>query len=151
MIRLASLAKRLRTLGRDGQGSTAVEFALIGPAMILVLLAVAQIGLQIQNYNAVRNLAVDGARFATVEYQKGTRSTGSAIETWMRTKAISGAYNLDTDRLEVTVTPDPSPRLAGLVEMDIAISYAAPEYLWSVAGKTLTISYNRSVFLPPAS
>lgn len=151
MSPLASLAKRLRTLGRDGQGSTAVEFALIGPAMILVLLAVAQIGLQIQNYNAVRNLAADGSRYATVQYQQGTRSTPNAIRTWMRTKAISGAYNLNTDRLDVVVTQDASPRIAGLVEMDIAISYAAPEYLWSVAGKTLTISYNRSVFLPPAS
>ena len=150
MNRLTVLLASMRGLRSDTRGSTAVEFAMIGPAMILVLLAVAQIGLQIQNYNAIRNLAADGSRFATVEYQKGTRSTGSAIETWMRTKAVSGAYNLDTDRLEVTVTPDASPRLTGLVEMDIVISYAAPEYLWSVAGKTLTLNYNRSVFLPPA-
>lgn len=148
MIGFQTLRRRLRRIRGHAGGSTAVEFALIGPAMILVLLAVVQIGLQIQNYNAVRNLAVDGSRFAAVEYQKGTRSTPSAIETWIRTKAIGGVYNLDTDRLDVTVTQDANSRLAGLVEMDIAVSYSAPEYLWSVAGTALTISYTRSVFVP---
>ena len=148
MSGLPTLRARLCRLPSHAEGSTAVEFALIGPAMILVLLAVVQIGLQIQNYNAVRNLAADGSRFAAVEYQKGTRSPTSAIETWIRTKAVSGVYNLDTDRLGVTVTQDASSRLTGLVEMDIAISYSAPEYLWSVAGTALTISYTRSVFVP---
>lgn len=151
MKRMRAFAWRTRALRRDAGGNAAVEFALIGPAMILLLLGVAQIGLQIQNYNAIRNLAADGSRFATVEYQKGTRSTTTAIETWMNTKAIGGVYNLDIDRLDIDVTQDASPRLTGLVEMDIAITYTAPEYLWSVAGKVLTLRYNRSVFLPPAS
>jgi Flp pilus assembly protein TadG len=150
MSRLGNLTASLRGLRSERTGSTAVEFALIGPAMILVLLAVVQIGMQIQNYNAVRNLASDGSRFATVEYQKGTRSTTDAIETWMRAKGVGGAYNLDTDRLQVTVTEAAASRLTGLVEMNIAVSYDAPEYLWSVAGNVLTISYTRAVFLPPA-
>lgn len=149
MTRLETFVRQLRGLRGHSGGSTAVEFAMIGPAMILVLLAVAQIGIQIQNYNAVRNLAADGSRFATVEYQKGTRSTTSAIETWIRTRGIGSVYNLDTDRLGVTVTQDATSRLTGLVEMDIAVSYEAPEYLWSVAGNLLVISYTRSVFLPP--
>lgn len=125
-----------------------VEFALIGPAMILVLLAVFQVAIHIQNYNAVRNLAADGSRFAVVQYQKGTRSPATAIETWIRSKAVSGVYNLNTDRFEVIVTPATSSQLAGMIQMDIAVSYAAPEYLWSIAGDTLNISYTRPVFLP---
>lgn len=151
MIAPARLAARLRKFSADRRGSTMVEFALIGPAMMLVLLAIVQIGMQIQNYNAVRNLASDGSRFATVEYQKGTRSTTAAIETWMRARGVGGAYNLDTDRLGVTVTPVATSRLTGLVELSIAVNYDAPEYLWTVAGDTLAISYTRAVFLPPAS
>ena len=143
-----TMVPRFREAIRDRGGSVAVEFALIGPAMILVLLAILQIGLQMQNYNAVRNLASDGSRFAVVEYQKGTRSANSAIETWIRSKAMSGVYNLDTDRLDVAVTQVTTSRLTGLIELSIAINYDSPEYLWSVAGNLLDINYTRPVFLP---
>lgn len=142
------LPDRFGALARDTRGSALVEFALIGPAMLLVLLAVFQVALHIQNYNAVRNLAADGSRHAVVEYQKGTRSPSAAIQTWIRAKAVSGVYNLNTDRLEVLVTPATTSRLAGMVEMEIAVTYSAPEYLWSIAGDTLNIRYTRPVFLP---
>lgn len=148
MTNQRGILRRFSALRRDTRGNALVEFALIGPAMILVLLAVFQIALQIQNYNAVRNLAADGSRFAVVQYQKGTKSPGPAIETWIRGKAISGVYNLDTDRLTVTVTPATVSRLAGMTEMMIMVNYEAPQYLWTVAGNTLNISYSRPVFLP---
>lgn len=140
--------RQLSGLRRDARGNAIIEFALIGPAMLLTLLAVFQIALHIQNYNAVRNLAADGSRFAVVEYQKGAKSSGPAIETWVRAKALSGVYNLDTDRLTVTVTPVVISRLTGMNEMMIVVSYEAPQYLWSVAGDALNISYSRAVFLP---
>lgn len=148
MSDLRAMCSRVARLPRDRNGNVLVEFALIGPTMILLLLGILQIGLHIQNYNAVRNLAADGSRFAVVEYQKGTRSATSAIETWIRSRAVSGAYNLDTDRFEVIVTQPTTSALSGLVEMDIAISYEAPDYLWSTAANALTIQYTRPVFLP---
>jgi Flp pilus assembly protein TadG len=144
---LPRLANALRS---DRRGSALVEFAIIGPAMILMLLGVTQTGIQMQNYNAVRNLASDGSRFAAVEYQKGTRSTPEAIETWMFARAVSNTYNLDIDRLDITVTEATTSRLTGLVEMNITVSYDATEVLWTVAGDALAISYSRAVFLPPA-
>lgn len=147
MNRLASFLGRLR---RDRQGSTIVEFAIIGPAMMLLLLGVTQTGIQMQNYNAVRNLASDGARFTAVEYQKGTRSTADAIETWIYARGVGGAYNLNIDRLTVDVTEQTTSQLTGLTEMTITVTYAAPEYLSSVTGNTLTISAVRPVFLAPA-
>lgn len=148
MSRLLHLARRLR---RSRDGSTMVEFAIIGPAMITLLLGVVQTGIQVQNYNAVRNLASDGARFTTVQYQKGTRSATDTIETWMYARGVSGVYNLNIDRLTVDVTEQATSQLPGLVEMNISVTYAAPDYLWSIAGDTLTITASRPVFLPPAT
>lgn len=140
--------RSVRRLLPDRRGNAMVEFALIGPTMLLVMVAVVQVGLHIQNYNAVRNLAADGSRFAVVQYQNGTKSPAAAIETWIRAKAVSGVYNLDTNRLEVVVTPAAASRLAGMTEMEIAVSYAAPDYLWSTAANSLNINYTRPVFLP---
>lgn len=148
---MSTLVPFARRLWRNREGSTIVEFAIIGPAMITLLLGVVQTGFQVQNYNAVRNLASDGARFTAVQYQKGTRSAPDTIETWMRARGVGGVYNLDTDRLTVDVTQQTTSQLAGLVEMNISVSYAAPDYLWSVAGDALTISVLRPVFLPPAT
>lgn len=139
---------RARALLASSRGNTAVEFGIIGPFFILLILGVMQFGLIMQNYNAVRNLASDGARFAAVEYQKGTNSPTSAIETWMRARAVSGAYNLDTDLLTITVTQATTSSLTGLKQFDIAISYAATDYLWSVVGDTMNVSASKSVFVP---
>jgi Flp pilus assembly protein TadG len=59
---------RLRALCQDQRGAVAIEFALIGPAFIALLLGVLQIGVALQSYNAIRNVSADIARDVTVPY-----------------------------------------------------------------------------------
>ena len=66
---------RYRRLARDKQGSVLVEFALLAPVLLTLMVGVVQVGLHVQNVNAVRNLAADGARAAMVEYQRGNLLT----------------------------------------------------------------------------
>ena len=55
MTRLA-LFRRLRA---NARGAVAIEFALLGPAFIVMLLGVLQVGIGLQSYNALRNASAD--------------------------------------------------------------------------------------------
>ena len=137
-----------RKLLRDSRASALIEFAMLAPVFILLLIGMLQIGLQIQNYNAVRNLASDGARYAVVQYQKGIKNSTSSIEAWIRARAVSGQYNLNTDRLGIAVSqPLTGSQVAGTTEMDINVTYAAPNFVPQIAASALNLSYTRPVFL----
>lgn len=131
---------------KDERGSVLVEFALLAPAYITLLMGVFQVGAWVQNYNAIRNLTADGARFAVVQYQRGNALTTVQMESYLRARGISGTYHLNTDRLTTAVTEETS-RISGVTEMSIQVSYAAPDWLAFVDGDALTITYERPVFL----
>ena len=137
---------RSATFIAEKRGGVLVEFALLAPIFITLLVGVVQIGLHIQNANAVRNLASDGARFAVIEYQRGQQSPTEIIETWIRSRGVGGRYNLNTDRLGVTVTTQTS-RIPDTIEMNIQITYDAPDFLAFVDGDILQLKYERPVFL----
>lgn len=138
--------RRLARFHRDERGGVLVEFALLAPLFFTLLIGVLQIGMQIQNWNAIRNLASDGARFAVVEYQRGHASQADLISTWMRSRGVGSRYNFNTDRLGITVTSQTS-RIADALEMQISVTYDAPDYLAFVPGNLLQIKYKRPVFL----
>ena len=135
-----------RLIRNNESGSVLVEFALLAPAYMTLLMGVFQVGAWVQNYNAVRNLTADGARFAVVQYQRGNALTTVQMESYLRARGIGDTYHLNTDRLGTTVTQETS-RIAGVTEMSIRISYAPPDWLAFVDGETLTIVYERPVFL----
>jgi hypothetical protein len=139
---LASIAL-LRT---DQRGAALVEFALVAPIFLTLLMGVIQVGLQVQNANAVRNLASDGARYAVVEYQRGNKLSTDQIGMVIRARGVGPRYNLNTDRLNITVT-EPTSRIGGVREMRIALSYDLPDYLAFVNTGPFQVSYVRPVFL----
>jgi Flp pilus assembly protein TadG len=142
------VARRIR---RDERGSVLVEFALLAPVFITMLIGAVQVGLQIQNTNAVRNLASDGARFAVVQYQLNRESSIDTLETWIRSRGVGYKYNLNTDRLTIAVTQATTSRITGTKEMQIQITYDAPDYLVMLPGDMFQLSYTRPVFLLQAA
>jgi Flp pilus assembly protein TadG len=142
---------RRTRLGADERGSVLIEFALLAPVFLTLLIGVVQVGLHMQNANAVRNLASDGARFAVVQYQRERNSPTEVIETYIRSEGVGGKYNLATDRLTVTVTEESPSRIAGAIEMEIRVAYNAPDFLAFVPGELLQLDYVRPVFLLPPS
>lgn len=56
----------LRRLHRHDEGAELVEFALVLPLMLLVLLAILDFGLLFQRYHVVTNAAREGARVAVL-------------------------------------------------------------------------------------
>lgn len=145
-MRRPILRKWLDRIGSDRRGSVLVEFALLAPVIIALLIGVVQVGLHVQNSNAVRNLASDGARMATVAYQRGNQLTAEQIGIMIRSEGVGGKYNLDTDRLEINVT-QPTSRIGGVREMRIQITYDPPNFLSFAGVSALRLSYERPVFL----
>ena len=105
---------------RGGRGQALVEFALVLPVLILVLIAVFDIGRLVFAYNDITNAARQGVRVAIVD-----QTTNLA-----QTKTIEQATSLGLKPGDVTVTylkPDLSgacsPLVLGCVA-DIKVDYA---------------------------
>lgn len=156
--RLLAAATRLRT---DPSGSALVEFALVAPIFLTLLMGVIQVGLHVQNYNSVRNLAADAARYAVVEYQRGNEISTSQIAMAIRARGVGPRYSLNTDRLGICVlssdsvpslecpadAPAIASRIGGVREMRIQLTYDLPDFLAFVDTDALQIDYTRPVFL----
>ena len=136
----------LKALSRDQRGAVLVEFAMLAPALLLLLIGVFQVGVHVQNANAVRNLASDGARWVAVQYQRGNSLTTEQVELGIMARGTGPKFNLKVDRLSVAVT-QPVSRIAGVREMNIRITYAAPNFLGFADVPALALDYERPVFL----
>lgn len=134
-------------LVRDKRGAVLVEFAMLAPALLLLLVGVFQVGVHVQNANAVRNLAADGARWVVVQYQRGNTLTEEQVELGIAALGRGPKFNLRPDRLGVQVETRATPRIAGVGEMTISITYDAPDLLGFANVPALALEYERPVFL----
>jgi len=139
--------KSLRRLRRDAAGSSAVEFALLAPVFITLMFGVVEVGIYMQNYNAVRSLGSEAARFATVEYQKNNQMSETTLEDNIKAKGIAAPYNLANSRLTVDVNEvTPSP-VDGARQFDLDLSYALPDIIQGTSIDNITITYSRQLFV----
>jgi Flp pilus assembly protein TadG len=120
---IASWAARPVSRLRAERGQTAVEFALVAPALIALVLGIWQFGIIFHNYVTLTDAARAGARKAIV-----ARLDGGSI-TDAEQAVRNSASDLDQSKLVPDVTVDPS---------------------WNQAGSmvTVTASYPYSVDIP---
>jgi Flp pilus assembly protein TadG len=150
MISLPHFRSKLR---RDQDGSVAVEFAIIGPAMLAMLFGVLQFGIGMQNYNALRGISADLARYAVVDAQDAAaqsnmtmRDTNAELEAYAREIAAVPPYGLQASRLTVTVTSVPT-RVEGTSERTIDLTYNVPSMLGMIGIDSIPVRYTRPVFI----
>jgi Flp pilus assembly protein TadG len=141
------------TLIRDSRGSVVIEFALIGPTMLAMLFGVLQFGIGMQNYNAVRSITAEVARYAVVDAQDAAahsdmtmRDTNTELEAYARGIASASPYGLQADRITVTITSVPT-RIAGSSERTITVRYNIPSFLGIIGIDSIPVSYSRPVFI----
>lgn len=142
-----------RELRSDCGGSIAVEFALIGPAMLAMLFGVLQIGIGMQNYNAMRGISADLARYMVINAQDAAahsdmtmRDTNAQLQDYGEEIGTAPPYGLQADRLTVTVTSVPT-RVADTSERTITIQYNVPSMLGMIGIDSIPITYTRPVFI----
>ena len=137
-------------LGANTAGAAMLEFALVGPAFIVMLMGVLQVGIAMQNYNALRNVSADVARYAMIQYTTGNRLTNDQLNSYATTVAQGAPYLLNS-RLIVTVDDAEAPQITGVTEKTLSIDYQIPSVLETMGLSGPVITYTRSVFLTAPS
>ncbi len=150
MNRFQELRSMLR---KDQNGSVLMEFALIGPAMLAMLFGVLQFGIGMQNYNALRSISADVARYAVIDAQDAAaqsdmtmRDTNTELEDYAKEIAEVPPYGLQASRLTVTITSVPT-RVDGTSERTIDLRYNVPSMLGMIGLDSIPITYSRPVFI----
>lgn len=150
MTRMTKLLAKLR---QDRSGSVIVEFAILGPAMLAMLFGVLQFGIGMQNYNALRSISADLARYAVIDAQDAAaqsdmtlRDTNDELEAYAREIASAAPYGLRADRLTVTVTSVPT-RIDEASERTMTLQYNIPSVLGMIGIDSIPITYTRPVFI----
>jgi len=141
-----TLCRTLKRLLRNTRGAALVEFAIAGPAFIIMLFGVFQTAVWLQNYNAVRSVASDVARTILVQYQRNNTLTDAQIQAIVTSTAVNAPYVLDGENLAVAVSR-PASRVTGATEINIAITYDLPNFLPLVSLDQLDVQYSRPIFV----
>jgi Flp pilus assembly protein TadG len=149
MIRKLKLynAALARKIVLSQSGAVVVEFALLGPLFLMLLFGMFQVGIYLQNFNAVQSLASDSARYVMVEYQKNNTLSDEQIRSVILGQATNSPYLLDTDRLEIVVDSTGTSRINGATEIDVQVRYQLSEFIPGVQLPLSTIEYSRSVWV----
>ena len=142
----------VQPLARDRAGSVAVEFALLIPVLLGLMLGILQVGIGMQNYTALRSVSADLARYAVVDAQASiSRQSDEQLEAWARTRATGRAYHLHGDGLTVDVADAETQRVPGAREKTITLTYSINSILGFVGMHDIAITYSRPIFLAPSA
>jgi len=114
-----TLRSRLRHLGRDCRGATILEFALIAPVLLAMLLGIALLGIVFYAEAGLRSTVEDAARYATI----WPRPTQTQIAARMASKQFG---------------MDPANIVAPTITFNTTTT---PYYVTITMGYNLTINY----------
>ena len=137
---------RLRQLGNDRSGSVIVEFGILAPAIITLLVGVVQIGMWMQTYNALRSVAADSGRYVAVEYQKANRISNVQMALWARNHAISG-YLFKSSQLNTSVVDAGTQSITGVTEKTLTLNYTMDSFMGVIGIPDIPVSFSRPIFV----
>ncbi len=118
---MGTLRYRIRKMEKE-QGAVAVEFALLLPALLLLIVGMIQFGIIFNYYISVTHAAREGVRWAALHH----------VESEVQQKAIDAAPSLKPP----------------LVQSDITVSNPAPTIEDQGEPVTVTVSYQVPIDVP---
>jgi Flp pilus assembly protein TadG len=143
-----SLRRFLSAFRSNRKGAAAMEFALLAPVVLSGMMAVFQVGIGMQNYNALRSISADVARFAVIDAQKNlTKQTNTELEDWAKLRAKGYPYRLHESRFTITVATAGVQRIAGATEKTITVNYDVDTLLKEFGVNDIHMTYSRPVFI----
>lgn len=130
----------------DKTGTALVEFALVAPLLVTMLVGVVQVGVWVQSYNAMRNVVNDTTRFAMTEYQRGNKIDNEAIQDRASFLASGGKYNLGTGTFVPVVTTK-ATQVSGVKQLRLVATYDPPHFLPMPSVTAPQMTYGRDIYL----
>lgn len=115
----------------DDSGASAVEFAIVAPVFIMILLTMVGYGIYFSTALSVEQIAADAARYSVAGLTQDERTT--LAEDYIATATFDDPL-IDRDRLDVAVGPDPdAPQ-----QFTVSLSYDASALpIWGLFSFTL--------------
>lgn len=101
----------MRAIGNE-KGQSVVEFAIILPIVVLVLMAIIEFGIMLNCYLKVENAAREGARAGIV-------STSNVV---IRNSIVNVSPNLKAANLQISISPAEASRKSGET-LTVNVSY----------------------------
>lgn len=138
--------RSLRQLIASNRAAATIEFAILAPVIFSLMLGVLQIGLHMHDYNAIRSVASETARYTIVEFQKGNDLTDEQIETKAAAFAVNAPYLLTSDNLDV-VASRPTTDITGTIKVNIQVNYTPTSLLNVIGIGAPTMTVNRPVYV----
>lgn len=131
----------------DRRGSAVVEFAILAPTFIAMLIGIFWVGIQMQQYNALRSIAADVNRYAVVEYQKENKLDGGQIEDVARAVAVKVPYQLSGESFDATVTEEASS-VSGAKRFKLSMDYTPPNFLDYLGINPINMTFDQDIYVP---
>lgn len=119
------------------KGTAAIEFAIISPIFILVIMTLIAYGIYLSAAHSVQQITADAARTAIAGVTETERE--QLVSTFISKSTINNAF-LDPTKFTVTVKPDPS----NSNQFTVSVAYDATNlpiwnlYSYALPGKTIT-------------
>lgn len=135
------MKSRSLSLGRDKKGVSALEFALILPLLITLIVGIAQMGIMYFANAGLRNLVAEGARFASIS----PRPTDAAI----KARINQGGFGLNSSQLKPAVITYGNTN--GNQWADISVSYTVHLNFIFWKPEPFDIQRTRRVFIYPTT
>lgn len=127
----------MKKLIRQNKGQTVVEFALVLPVLIFLLLAIMEGGRIFAAYLELQNAARDGARYASIHCPKDDWDKWDALTPWVKSRLSM----LNSDLLQVDFSRNSNNKDEAWVEvkLDYPLPVTTP-IISSLTGNPLNLS-----------
>lgn len=134
-------------LRHASDGAVLIEFAILAPVILGMMLAILQIGIGMQSYNALRAVAAETARYSVVNYQTANKLSTTQLQNYARSIAVAPPYQFVADRFDAAVEPAATQRVSGATELTLTVTYSIPTLLGLVGVEDIPISFPRPIFI----
>ena len=125
-----------------------LEFALLSPLLLGAMFGVLQIGIGMRDYNSMRSIAADTARYAVTNYQADNKLSLTAIENYGVSIAKAAPYTLVANGLSVAVTKPATQRITGVSELEVKVTYTTASQLEIIGIKNpFSFTFTRPIFV----
>ena len=131
----------VKQLRRDNRGASAIEFALVVPFLVAIIVGVAQMGRVYLADAGLRNLVADSARFASIS----PRPSDDQIKARLR----SGGFGLDTRNLSEPAVTYGAENGANWAQINMTYSIQLDFIFWRPA--PIRLVEQRKVYIYPAA
>jgi Flp pilus assembly protein TadG len=121
-----TLSYRLRRRARDERGQALVEFAVVLPVLILIIMGIVYFGRYMNYSNQMTQLAEEGARWASVDYDPpGTELLQAYITSQVSGELANGSSDVTTPVAVYIYYPTSNPTPYNTVGQSLRVCVVA--------------------------